>query len=125
MPDNFIGGNDMYVKLGATPYSFAEWTFTVDGGNKKFYAAGSAAQRTLAGGYAGTIASKGNYNSGNMPLQVGVVYVFHLGIETGDEFTLSARLATVEYHNAVEAGGTGATCSITADSDGDFDINLT
>jgi hypothetical protein len=124
VPDNFISGNDMYVKLGSTEYSFGAWTFTVDGGNKKFFAAGSAFQRTLPGGIAGTVEADGPYNSGNMPLQVGVVYEFHLGLETGDEFIVDARLGNVKYGNKIDAGGQPASCSISADSDGEFNIEL-
>jgi hypothetical protein len=125
MPEpNFISGQDMYVQLGSTQYAFSNWTFTIDPGNKKFFAAGSAFQRTLPGGIAGTIEADGPYDSGNMPLQAGQIYEFHLGLETGDEFVVSARLGPVKYKNQV-AGSDPANCSITADSDGEFDIDLT
>lgn len=122
---SFISGNDGYVKLGATSYSFNNWKLTVDPGNKKFFAFGSRFQRTLPGGVAGTISASGPYNSGSTALAPGTVYEFHLGWEAGVEIVVSARLGPVDFTNAVQPGGEPGTVGITADSEGTFTISFT
>lgn len=125
MPDNYISGNDGYVKLGTTEYNFGNWKCSIDPGNKKFFAFGSRFQRTLPGGVAGTITAEGPYNAGNMPLTPGVVYEFHLGYESGLEIVVSARLGPIDFSNAIGAGGDPGQVSITADSEGEFTIVYT
>lgn len=124
MPDNFISGNTGYVALGALSYSFGAWKLTVDPGTKKFFAFGSAFQRTLPGGFAATISCDGPYNAGNMPLTPGAVYEFHLGWALGLEFVCNARLGPIDYSNKIQPNGDPGTVGITADSEGAFSINL-
>lgn len=125
MPDAFISGNSSYFRLGAVSYSFNGWRLNVDPGLKKFFAFGSAFQRTLPGGFAASISADGPYNAGNMPLTPGVVYEAHLGFDTGIEFVVSARLGPVDYTNKIQAGGDPATISVTLESEGAFSINFT
>ena len=121
----YISGNDGYVKLGALSYSFRNWRLTVDPGLKKFFAFGSAFQRTLPGGFAATLTAEGPYDAGNTPLVPGTVYEFHLGFAVGVEFVCNARLGPVEYGTEIAPGGDPATVNITADSDGTFSIIFT
>ncbi|HEY1188103.1 MAG TPA: hypothetical protein VGE74_10625 [Gemmata sp.] len=125
MPDNFISGNNSYVKLGSLSYSFSKWRLPIDSGNKKFFAFGSQAQRTLPGGYAATPVCDGPYNAGNMPLSAGVVYELHLGFAPGVELVVNARVANIEYSAEITAGGDPAQCSVTFDSHGEFSISYT
>ncbi len=125
MPDNFISGNDSYVKLGAQSYSFSKWRLPVDGGVKKFFTFGSNFQRTTAGGIAATPVVEGPYNSGNMPLTVNTVYELHLGFAVGVELVLNARLSSVEFSTEISAGGDPGQCSVTFESDGAFSVSFT
>lgn len=126
MADNFISGNDGYVKLDANEYAFGEWEFPIDGGTKRFFAFGSDFQRTLPGGKAAQISMKGAYNQGNMPLVVGVVYDLHLGWEVGVELSVSARVDKITYSNKVSAGGEpGGQCTVQFESDGPFTVDFT
>lgn len=127
MAYNPISGNNLTLSLAATAYTFGEWTYTIDGGIKKYFAAGSFFQRTLPGGVAGKITAKGTYDAGNMALAVGTVYAVILGIDSvlTLTFTCSARLASVEYHNVIESGGTGMSCTIELDTDGSFTLTNT
>ncbi len=125
MPDNFISGNEIYIKLGAVSYSFSKWRLPIDGGVKKFFAAGHNFQRTLPGGIAGQPQVSGPYNQGNMPLVVNVVYELHLGWAAGIELVISGRVANIEYSNEVSAGGEPGQCSVTFESDGIFTVSFT
>ncbi len=122
MPDNFISGNDSYVKLGAASYSFGKWRLPVEGGVKKFFAFGHNFQRTTAGGVSATPVVEGPYNAGNMPLVVNQVYEVHLGFAVGVELVLNARLSTVEYSTQISAGDDPGQVSVTFESDGVFTI---
>ena len=125
MPDNFISGNDGYTKLGAVAYNFGKWTFPIDGGVKKFFAFGSAFQRTSAGGISGQVTLEGPYNQGNMPLVLHTVYELHLGWAVGVEIVVNARLANIEYSNEVSAGGEPGGVSCVFESDGAFTVSFT
>ncbi len=125
MPDNFISGVDGYVKLGALAYNFKNWKLSVDPGLKKFFAFGSAFQRTLPGGIAGVITCTGPLNKGNTPLVPGVVYEFHLGWAFGLELVVNARLGPTDFETEISQGGDPAGVSITADSEGAFGISFT
>lgn len=126
MPDNFISGNDSYVKLGALAYNFGEWKLPIDGGVKKFFAFGSKFQRTLPGGIAAAPVVSGPYNAGNMPLALHAVYELHLGFAAGVELVVNARVSNIEFGSKIEAGGEpGGQCSVTFESEGDFGITFT
>ncbi len=126
MPDNYISGNDGYVKLGIVDYGFGEWSFPVEGGVKRFFAFGSKFQRTLPGGISAQINMKGAYNQGNMPLVLHNVYELHLGWAVGIELTVSGRLDKVHYSNKIGPGGEpGGQCEVTFESEGAFGISFT
>lgn len=125
MPDNFISGNEAYVKLGVAAYSFNKWRIPIDGGVKKFFAFGSNFQLTLPGGIGAQIVVEGPYNQGNMPLVLNNLYAVHLGWMAGVEILVTARLAKIEYNNQLSSGGEpgGATC--TFESHGAFAVSFT
>jgi hypothetical protein len=126
VPDNFISGNEGYVKLGATAYTFGEWQFPVEGGTRKFFAFGSDFQKTLPGGKSAQVTVKGPYNAGNMALVVGDVYEMHLGWAAGVELVVSARLDKVDFGNKIGQGGEpGGQISCTFESEGAFGISFT
>ncbi|AWM40309.1 hypothetical protein GobsT_12220 [Gemmata obscuriglobus] len=125
MPDNFISGNNSYVKLGAVAFSFNKWRLPLDGGVKKFFAFGHNFQRTLPGGVAGAPVCEGPYNAGNMPLALGALVVLHLGFAAGVELAVNARVSTIEYSSEISAGGDPAQCSVGFETDGEFTINFT
>ncbi len=120
MADNYIGGADGYVKLGATAYNFAKWTCEFDPGNIKFFAFGSSFQITLPSGKSAKLSFEGPYNQGNMPLTPGTVYEFHLGWMVGIEIVVSARLGPLKVSNEIKQGGEPAPVSCEADSHGSF-----
>ena len=124
MADNFISGNESYVRLGSLSYSFAKWRLPIDAGVKKFFAFGSAAQRTLPGGYAGTPVCEGPYNAGNMPLALGALVELHLGFAPGVELAVNARIGSIEFSTEVSSGGEPAQCSVTFETHGDFTISF-
>lgn len=126
MPDNFISGNDAYVKLGVVEYAWKKWTLPVKGGTKVFFAFGSDFQRTLPGGKGAQITCEGAYNQGNMPLTVGVVYELHLGFADSIELVISARLSDPTFSAEIGAGGEpGGQLNAVFDSDGPFSIVFT
>ncbi|AMV27372.1 hypothetical protein VT84_23435 [Gemmata sp. SH-PL17] len=125
MADNWISGNESYVKLGAVSYGFGKWRLPVEGGVKKFFAFGHNFQRTTAGGVSATPVVEGAYNAGNMPLVVNQVYELHLGFAVGVELVLNARLSTVEYSTQISAGDDPGQVSVTFESDGVFTIAYT
>lgn len=125
MPDNFIGGNDSYVKLGAVPYGFNEWTLPVDGGVKKFFAFGTQGQLTVAGGYGADFSMQGVYNAGNFPLVVNNLYDVHLGFAAGIELVVTARLANVEFSTKLSSGGDPAGVKCSWMSHGNFSLSFT
>ncbi len=123
MADAFVSGNEGYVQLGATRYTFGKWSLAMDFGVKKFNAFGHNFQRTTAGAVAGQITAEGPYNAGNMPLAGNTVYTFHLGFAPGLELLLNARVSNLEY--ATEIGGTDPSqIKLTAESDGEFTIGF-
>ncbi len=126
MPDNFVSGNDGFVKLGTVDYAFKKWSFPVKGGTKVFFAFGSDFQRTLPGGKGAQITLEGAYDQGNMPLTVGMLYELHLGWSVGVELVVSARLSDPTFSNEIGAGGEpGGQVGVTFDSDGPFTIIFT
>ncbi|MBP3956469.1 hypothetical protein J8F10_14405 [Gemmata sp. G18] len=125
MADNWISGNNSYVRLGAQSYEFGKWRLPVEGGVKKFFAFGHNFQRTTAGGVAATPVVDGAYNAGNMPLTVNALYELHLGFAAGIELALNARLSSVEYSAEISAGGDPGMVSCTFESDGEFSIIFT
>lgn len=122
--DNFISGNDAYVKIGVSPYSFGKWGMKIDGGVKSFYHFGSPFRRTLPGGMAATITLEGPYNAGNMPLVVNGIAELHLGWAYGIEIVVFARIANIDYSTEISAGGDPAQCSVTAESEGAFQVTF-
>ena len=126
MPDNFISGNESYVKLGAVSYQFGKWKIPIDGGTKTFFAFGSNFQRTLPGGIKGQPSVEGAYDQGNMPLTVGALYELHLGWTTGVELVVNARLSTVEFGSEIGAGGEpGGKVTAGFESHGPFSVAFT
>lgn len=125
MANDFISGNDSYVKLGVVAYQFNKWRLPIDGGTKKFFAFGSSFQRTLPGGKSAQPQVSGPYDAGNMPLAVGVVYELHLGWAVGLELVVSARVSNIDYSSEVSAGGEPGQCSVTFESEGSFTVSFT
>lgn len=124
MPDQFIGGNDSYVKLGAVAYGFNKWNIPIDAGVKTFYVFGTQGQLTVAGGYGAEITAEGVYNAGNFPMIVGNLYDVHLGFAPGVELLVTARLANAEFSTQISQGGDPAGVKVTFKSHGNFSLVL-
>lgn len=126
MSDNFISGNDAYVALDSVEYAFNKWTLPIEGGIRKFFAFGSKFQRTLPGGISSTIQLDGPYNQGNMPLALHALVEVHLGWEQGVELVVPARVANIEFSNAIGQGGEpGGQARVTLESNGEFQVEFT
>lgn len=118
-------GNDAFVKLGATTMAFAKWSLDFDSGNKKFFAFGSAFQRTLEGGKGATITLEGPYDNATMSLTMGTVFEIHLGLTAALELIVSGRLADGSIGTEIAQGGDPAGISVKFDSDGSFALAFT
>jgi hypothetical protein len=120
MPDNFISGSDAYASVGGSSMNFNRWSVDMEGGIKKFYAFGSAFQRTLEGPNAATITLEGPYNQSNMAIAKNTVYALLLGWETSVEFSVSGRCESISFSTEISESGDPATVRVVFASDGSF-----
>ncbi len=118
-------GNDAFVKLGSTAYAFSKWSIDFDSGNKKYHAFGSPAQKTLEGGYGGTVTLEGPYDNATMVLAMGTLYTLHLGLTASLELVVAGRVADGSIGTEISQGGDPAQVSVKFDTDGTFALAFT
>lgn len=106
-----------FVKLGSTTYAFGKWSLAMKAGTPKVTNFTSAYQAVVAGVVSATLTLSGPWDYGNMPLVIGTSYVFHLGLDTGVELSLTAIVSGITPENDVEDA---ARVTVTAESNGSF-----
>lgn len=120
---SFLSGSTGYVKLGSTAYAFNKWRLDIKAGSPKVtnFTSGGY-QQVVPGIVAGALSLSGPYNQGSMAVAVNGTYVFHLGMDTGVELSVSAQVTGVTVENDVE--GTPMV-SVTAETSGSFTSSIT
>ncbi len=96
MPHNYISGKDGYVLVNDAEFAFDKWGLKVKTKTpsvKNFTSQGF--EETVKGFTDGTISLSGPYDQGNMPLESGEVYEFHLGWKAGIEIVVNARVQEI------------------------------
>lgn len=99
----FYSGKRGYVGLGTTSvarYKFKTWSLSMDGDDPDVsnFESGECVEN-IDGMNDATIELDGPYDVGGMPLTRGGVYTFHLGISSGIEFVVTARVKTIVPKN--------------------------
>lgn len=118
----YLSGTSGFVKLGATDYAFGKWKIALRSGAPKVTNFTSGGYQEIVGGViAGTITLNGPYNQGAMALAANTSYVFHLGMDTGVEFSLTARITNLEVDNDTEDA---PRVTVTAESSGSFTASI-
>lgn len=116
-------GSTGFVKLGSTAYAFGKWKIAMKSGTPNVTNFTSAGYRQLVAGIIqGTLTCSGPYNSGSMPLAMNTSYVWHLGMDTGIELSVTATLTGLEVDNDVEDA---PRINITAEISGSFTSSVT
>lgn len=114
----FLPGTTGYVAIGATTYAFGKWKLAIRGGTPKVTNwSGGGYQQLVAGVVAGTVTVSGAWNVGGMPVAIGALYTFHLGLGTGIELIVNAIVSAIDPENDVEDT---PRVSVTAESSGAF-----
>jgi hypothetical protein len=117
----FVSGKRGWVAVGTTSalrYKFSDWSLTIDGDDPDCtnFESGGATEN-IDGIDDGSLRLTGPWDVGNMPLQRGTVYTFHLGVMTGFEFVINARVKTITPSQKVRGK---AEIEVTAKTTGPF-----
>lgn len=121
------GGKYGYVavEIGGVPtrVKFAEWTLSIDGDDPEttnFESAGF--YEDVEGIHNGTLTLNGPWDVGTMPITRGLQYIFHLGVGTGVEIPVPARVKTIAPSQKVRGK---SEVSVTAKTNGTFTPSIT
>jgi hypothetical protein len=120
---SILSGTTGHVKIGSTSYAFDKWKLAIKAGAPNVTNFTSSGYKQIVSGViAGTLTISGPYNQGSMAFSVNTTYTWLLGLDTGVELSVSAKLTSLEVDNNVEDS---PRVSIGAETSGSFTSSIT
>lgn len=117
MPFNPIAGPSGSVLVGGVACAFGKWRFQMKAGTPRVNNFTSAYQQLVTGLVSGTLTIEGPYDGGNMPIAIGLVYVFTLRFNGSIALVASALVSDISPSQDIDDA---ARLSITAETSGSF-----